>query len=91
LAVILERTKRETATQSPEELAARLSAQLGRGALAEARYRLSLAEARFQISLARTSKDLAAIDQWVAVSRLLTDEEPAQAATQPPATAARST
>jgi hypothetical protein len=86
LLVILDRTKREVATPSAAELAAKLSAQLGRGALAEARYRLSLAEARFQVSLARTGKDLAAIDQWVAVSRLLMDAEPAEAATQPPAT-----
>ena len=76
-------------TMTAEAMAARLSAQLGSRALAEARYRLSLAEARFQVSLAKTGKDLAALDQWAAVSRLLMDEEAAETPTELPAARGR--
>lgn len=51
-----------------------MAAQLGPGALVEARYRLSLAEERFRASLARTARELDSIDYWVSINKLLTED-----------------
>ena len=72
-----------------EAEATRLATRLGSRALAEARYQLSLAEARFQRSLAVTGKELASLDHWAAVSKLLMEQAPLDQIASPPASARR--